>query len=315
MSLTELINVAHVHLLLNHFPTIGTVIGLGVFLLSLVRKSDHLKLASFEVFFVIALATLPAYLTGVAAQGALEGRPDVSEAAINAHHDRALVAFIFAEITGAVAWLGLWQFRRRGRLADWTSPAVLVLVSLTIALMTNAATVGGEIRHAEIRLDAKAIAPPGWLTASSVQTFVDTNVWVWPAAETLHFIGLSLLVGILATMNLRLLGALKGVPFSALHRLLPWAMLAFGVNLITGMLFFIAASGQYVANEPFYWKIVFLMLAGANLLYLTVFDNAWALKRGDDAAWTDKAIAVTAMGLWVGVIYCGRMLPFLGNAF
>jgi hypothetical protein len=112
-----------------------------------------------------------------------------------------------------------------------------------------------------------------------------------------------------------LLGALKGVPFSALHRLLPWAMLAFGVNLITGMLFFIAASGQYVANEPFYWKIVFLMLAGANLLYLTVFDNAWALKRGDDAAWTDKAIAVTAMGLWVGVIYCGRMLPFLGNAF
>jgi hypothetical protein len=140
-------------------------------------------------------------------------------------------------------------------------------------------------------------------------------VWVWPAAETLHFIGLSLLVGILTTMNLRLLGALKGIPFPALHRLLPWAMLGFGVNLITGMLFFIAASRQYVENEPFYWKVVFLMLAGANLLYLTVFGNTWALKQGEDAAWADKAIAVSAMGLWVGVIYCGRMLPFLGNAF
>ena len=59
----------------------------------------------------------------------------------------------------------------------------------------------------------------------------------------------------------------------------------------------------------------FLMVAGAELLYLTVFDKLWALESGDDAPLLDKVIAGSAIGAWVGVIYAGRMLPFLGNAF
>ena len=57
------------------------------------------------------------------------------------------------------------------------------------------------------------------------------------------------------------------------------------------------------------------MIAGIDLLYLTVFDKLWALESGDDAALLDKAIAASAIGAWVVVIYGGRMLPFIGNAF
>ena len=57
-------DLAHVHLLLNHFPTIGTILGLGLLLLAFLRKNDHLKKVSLEVMFLIALATVPVYVPG-----------------------------------------------------------------------------------------------------------------------------------------------------------------------------------------------------------------------------------------------------------
>ena len=309
------VNVPHLHLLMNHVPTVGTVIALGLFLMSFVRRSEHLRHASLEVFFLIALASLPVYLTGLAAQAAITGTAGVSDAAIAAHHDRAMLAFAFVEIIGFVAWLALWQSRRLARPAGWITPAVLLLGVVTLALMADAASVGGEIRHPEIKIEETAIATSGWVTAASVLGVVSNVPWVWPAAETLHFIGLSLLFGVLLVVNLRLLGALRTVSFASLHRLLPWGMLGLGLNLVTGILFLIAAHEQYVNNTPFYWKIAFLMIAGIDLLYLTVFDKLWALEEGDDAALLDKAIAASAISAWVGVIYAGRMLPFLGNSF
>ncbi len=133
--------------------------------------------------------------------------------------------------------------------------------------------------------------------------------------ETLHFIGMCLVFGVLLAVNLRLLGAMKGLPYALFHRLLPWAILGFGVNLVTGMMFFISVPTQYTENVSFYWKVAFLMVAGADLLYLTVFRKAWALEPGDDSRLADKVIALSAIGAWMCVIFFGRMLPFLGNAF
>ena len=308
-------DVTHIHLLLNHVPTIGSVVGLGLFVMSFVRRSEHLRHISLEVLYLIALATLPAYVTGLAAQAQIAGRPDISTAAIVAHHDRALMAFILIEITGFVAWLGLWQYRRLARTAAWISPAILALGLLTLVVVSDAATVGGEIRHPEIKLDEAAVAIGGFFQAKAVEEFVTTNPWVWPTAEAVHFLGLSLLFGVLFTLNLRLMGGLRGASFASLHRLLPWAMLGFAVNLVTGMLFAIAAADQYVTNTPFHWKIALLMVAGANLLYLTVYDRIWELKPDQDPVFLDRAMAMSSVAVWIGVIYAGRMLPFLGNAF
>ena len=71
----------------------------------------------------------------------------------------------------------------------------------------------------------------------------------------------------------------------------------------------------YVVNNPaFFWKLIFLVLAGANTLYFT-FDQSWATGTGRDVSMVSKAAAVSAMFLWVGVMYWGSMLPFIGNAF
>lgn len=309
------LNVAHLHLLLNHFPTVALVIGVGLFLLALVRRNDQLQRASLEVFFVITLVTLPAYLTGVAARAAIEDRPGVSQAATDAHHDAALLAFLFMQITGLMAWLALWQKRRRLNSARWTPAAVLLLALVTFVMMTSAATLGGEIRHPEIRIDENAVPVRGWLSVASIAAFVTNTPWVWPAAETLHFLGLSLLFGVLAVVNLRILGFIKGVPFTALHRLLPWAVLAFGINMVTGMLFFISAADQYIESVPFYWKIALMVAAGGNVLYLTVAERVWTLESEDEAPFAEKAIAASGIGLWVAVMYLGRMLPFLGTSF
>jgi uncharacterized membrane protein len=319
-------NLAHIHLLLNHFPTIGTIIGIGLFLVGLAAKSDDLKRASMVVFLGIALLTLPTYMSGNAAQEMIcrGGKaasctdPGVSKALIEKHEGAALLAFVFMQITGAFAWLGLWKFRRAAHFPKAVLAAVALFSMVTFGLMAQAANIGGEIRHPEIRAAQKAEAAQeaGQVPLGrAVGSFVIDKTWVWATCETLHFIGLCLLFGIASFVDLRMLGVMKGISFKALHRMLPWGVLGFGINMITGMFFFVAASDQYTTNTVFQWKLVLMMLAGLNVLYFTIFDEPWELGPGDDAPPMAKFVAASAFALVIGVIFCGRMLPFLGKAF
>ena len=313
------VNLAHLHLLLNHIPTVGAVVALGLLLLAFVRRNEHLTHAGLEVLFVIALLTLPAYMSGVAAHQKLRNQPGVSDDAMRIHQDAALAGFVVTEFAGFVAWVALWQSRRRGRAARGLVPAATLLLIVALVLMARAATLGGDIRHPEIRtgLTAGAAAPAGdpeRFVATAISHFMVDSTWGWPASETIHFLGLSLSFGVLLAVNLRILGVMKQVPFADVHRLLPWGMLGFGANLITGMLFFIGQPKQYIDSSPFYWKVVFLMIAGANFLYLTVFKKAWAVDQFE-ASVADKAMAVLSMFAWLTVLYGGRMLPFIGHAF
>ncbi|HEX5141755.1 MAG TPA: hypothetical protein VFX19_12480 [Dehalococcoidia bacterium] len=311
------VDTTHLHLLLNHVPTVGTVAALALLLLAIVRRDEALKLVGLEVIFVIAMLTMPVYMTGVAAEHKIRKMPGVSETAMSIHQDAALAGFTVAEFAGFVAWIGLWQSRRRGGAAPWVVPAVVGLTAASLALMGRAANLGGDIRHPEIASAAAAavgsIDPAQFVAARISYTMVNSS-WVWPASETVHFFGLSLSMGVLLAINLRILGAMKRVPFGELHRLLPWGMLGFGANLITGMLFFIGQPGQYLDSAPFYWKVVFLMVAGANFLYLTVFRRAWAAD-AFHPGFGDKAMAVLSIFSWLAVLYGGRMLPFIGHAF
>ena len=198
-------------------------------------------------------------------------------------------------------------------------PAVTVLSIVAVALMARAANLGGEIRHPEILSAGAAAAAddPERFVTSKIGVVMVNSPWVWPASEAVHFLGLSLSFGVLLAVNLRILGVMRQVPFADVHRLLPWGMLGFGANLITGMLFFIGQPKQYIDSAPFYWKVVFLMIAGANFLYLTVFRKAWAddPDSGWDASLADKAMAVLSLFSWLAVLYGGRMLPFIGHAF
>jgi hypothetical protein len=310
-------NTAHVHLLLNHVPTVGTVIAFGVFLLSFIRKDAGMRRLSLELFFVVALVTLPAYITGVGTEFVFETNDSISKEVMTRHHDAALLASVFMLLTGVTSWLALWQWRRMARFRTGSLATVVLLSAITLVLMGRAANIGGEIRHPEI-LDPKAPAAavsPAWLSASSIKDLVSGLTWVWPTSEALHFIGLWLLFGILLIANLRLMGLMRGIPFPAVHRLLPWALLGLVLNTVTGMGWVLAAPSQYVENYSFFWKIGLLVLSELNLLYITVFDGPWKVGANADSPMLQRAFAVSAVGLWIGVMYFGRMLPFLGNAF
>jgi hypothetical protein len=141
------------------------------------------------------------------------------------------------------------------------------------------------------------------------------HTWMWPTLETLHFVGLSLLFTTVLIVNLRLLGMIKVVPYAAVYQLLPIGMVGFAINLITGMLFFVGIPAQYNANPVFYWKIVFVLLAGLNTTYFMLADDTWRAQSGVAAPAGARVAAASAIFIWVAVLYCGHMLPFIGNAF
>jgi hypothetical protein len=311
----------HLHLLLNHVPTVGFGIGIALYILALITRSNDLKQGSLVIFVVIALITIPTYVTGNAAQiklldlGAI-GDADsarVTQSLVQTHEGAAFLALTLMEITGALAWLALWQFRRTSLLASGMAGTLLVLSLITIGVTALAANVGGHISHPEIRGTEEVTTFAGHM-ARTFGNFVRDTPWAWTSAETIHFVGLTLLVGVLLLINMRMLGFMKQVPFEALDRLLPWAMLGFAINTMTGMLFFAASANSYVGNPAFYWKLVFVLLGGVNVLYFT-FDRTWAQEPGREAPALSKLAAMSAMCLWVGVMYWGSMLPFIGQAF
>src|SRR5207247_3850611 len=191
------------------------------------------------------------------------------------------------ETTGFIGWLGLWQARLIKRIASWCIPAILISSILTFLLMANAANIGGEIRHPEIaaKADAGSAVVPSTF-ARAVGSFVTNNTWVWPTCETLHFVGLCLLFTVVLIVDLRMLGMAKSISFQSLYQLLPFGMLGFTVNLITGMMFFISTPGQYIKGYAFAWKMVFVVLGGINVLYFMLFDEPWHVGIGDDAPLT-----------------------------
>src|SRR5687767_15833213 len=108
-------------------------------------------------------------------------------------------------------------------------------------------------------------------SADTVAALMQTR-WAWPIAESVHFIGLTLLFGSIAAWDLRLLGLAKTVPIAAFHRLVPWAVTGFAINASSGMFFLMTTPNQYVYNPAFHLKMFCVLLAGANVLvfYLTI---------------------------------------------
>jgi hypothetical protein len=318
------LNAVHFHIVTNHTLTLGMVVALSAFFLALRQKDRTLTEVSLGTFVLVALVALPVFISGAAAQRATTDLVGVSPMVVRRHQDAALVAFAVAEILGLIAWLGLWQLRRTARLHRSLVGAMAFGGVITLALMTRAATYGGEIRHPEIvgaiepgaaAADTDTSAMPAGSTSAAVASFVVTYAWVWQATETVHFVGMCLLMGILLAVNLRVIGWMKGVAFSALHRLLPVAALGFSLNTLSGMLFVVAVPEQYTQNPAFFLKVGFLCLAGLQAAYLTVSKATWALGPGDLAGTAPRLVATSGLVLWFGVVFWGSTLPFLGLRF
>jgi uncharacterized membrane protein len=151
-----------------------------------------------------------------------------------------------------------------------------------------------------------------WLDTSTLSVWVISSAYLWPALESIHFLGLSLLIGTVGLFDLRLLGFARNIEPKTLHRLVPIGVLGYGINAITGALFFVGDTGQYVYNAAFHFKMLFMVLTGINVVvfYLTTYRAVEDVQAGGHTSMAAKVIGGVSLLLWLGVITCGRLLTF-----
>ena len=239
-------SVSHWHLVLNHLPSVGTLVAVCLLAGARYAGSRELTRASLLLFVVLALVAIPTFITGGAAGVAIRDTPGIPEGVVSAHQDSALLALAALLVTGWLAWFTLWRDRRRPPLDAGSQLMVLGAGTLALLLMLWTARLGGEITHAEIRAGASATGEGLGLSAA-IMDWVFGSAWVWPALETVHFLGMSLLFGAVLLAAIRVLGVARTVPYAALHRILPLGVFGFAMNVVTGLVFFIVDSGRYAA--------------------------------------------------------------------
>jgi len=146
---------------------------------------------------------------------------------------------------------------------------------------------------------------------TQVAALMRTN-WGWPIAESIHFVGLTLLFGSIGAWDLRLVGVAKHVPIAAFHRLIPFAILGFTINAGSGSFFLMTEPDQYVYNPAFQLKMLCVVLAGINvgLFYLTMFRRVNRLGPGVQGPVLARLNGLVSLVLWITVIICGRMITF-----
>jgi hypothetical protein len=145
--------------LLNHIPVVGTLIGLGLLALALWRRADELKRAALGLLLICALIALPTYMTGEPAENGVEGLPGVSKALIEQHEKAAGVALGGSLVVGVLALVGLIWFRGNRVVPAWFGVITLTGTLAVSVLMGWTASLGGQVRHTEIRSHAAATTP------------------------------------------------------------------------------------------------------------------------------------------------------------
>jgi hypothetical protein len=133
------------------------------------------------------------------------------------------------------------------------------------------------------------------------------------ACESLHFIGLSLLFGSLLLVDLRGLGFFPGMPLLSLHKLVPVALLGFGINLLTGIAFVTYSPGTYFGNPAFQMKMALILLAGVNAVVfeLMVFRPLRAGVPDAEHRALIKITSILSLLIWTCVLLAGRLIPFV----
>ena len=148
-------NGAHIHLIVNHFPIVGVILGFLMLLVSIIFKKVEWSKMVLGLLAFTGILSAGAYFTGEPAEEFLESRPGFEEKYVEEHEETAEAAFIASMITGVLSLGALFYTRKVG-----FKPLVLFLVLLssgaTSVLMGLTGNTGGQISHPEIRKEKPA---------------------------------------------------------------------------------------------------------------------------------------------------------------
>lgn len=154
-----------------------------------------------------------------------------------------------------------------------------------------------------------------WVESTWISKTLFGISWLWPLSESLHFIGLCMLIGGAGLLDLRLMGLFRGLAIRHVKALMPWAIGGFLINAVTGALFLIMQPHLYLGSAVWWAKVGFIGIAGANAMFFEtrLAVPALAMDPDADTSTTMKVIGAVSLFSWFAVMYCGRMLPYLGT--
>jgi hypothetical protein len=157
----------------------------------------------------------------------------------------------------------------------------------------------------------------GALEASGLGQAMRQWEWLYPAVEIVHIVGIGLLFGSIAILDLRLLGFSKSISVRRLAgHVLPWTAAAFLLIVPSGLMMFIAHASDFISSPVFAVKMCLIMAAGLNaaLFHTIVFpsvgvwDSEEMRKLGPPPS--ARACAAASLLIWISVIACGRLLAY-----
>lgn len=161
------------------------------------------------------------------------------------------------------------------------------------------------------------MTPIGALEASGLGQAMRQWLWLYPAVETVHIVGIGLLFGSIAILDLRLLGFSKSISVRRLaSHVLPWTAAAFLLIVPSGLMMFTAHASDFVSSPVFVVKVCLIMAAGLNaaLFHTAVFPSVdvWDSEemRKLGAPPSARACAAASLLIWISVIACGRLLAY-----
>jgi uncharacterized membrane protein len=304
---------SHVHIILNHLPTVGFVFALAFYIAALVMNNVVMKRGSLALFVMCAILGVPTFVTGNASMWALTDPPvtGIAKAVINAHRDWALYSLFALAFTGVPAWIQLWRFRHTGRFSDRWLSVILVLAIICLGVLAETGHRGGQINHQEIRVATDVLpTDPNVGLSPTVEHEINQVLWFVPW-QTVHFFGFALIFGTALAVSLRVLGFWKSVSFAAVHRILPLGVFGVVTNVFSGMLILQADSSRYLNEITFVPKVTFIAIGGIAVLYYSLSERLWQVKAGEDAPMGAKWVAALVLLSWTGVVIGGRLLPYV----
>lgn len=152
-----------------------------------------------------------------------------------------------------------------------------------------------------------------WLEQTRLATAIAEGAYAFPVLEALHVVGLALVLGSIATFDLRILGwAGRSRTTAGLFRdILPWTWIGFTVAIVTGLAMFASSATTYVDNKVFLVKMALLLLAGANVLFFHVHPQRKMLAAGQAVPGLLRASAALSLSLWLTIVVLGRWIAFV----
>jgi uncharacterized membrane protein len=144
-------NDAHLHLLVNHFPLLGTLIATGILIAGILVRNNVVKNCAYFLFITSAICAIIAMNTGEGAEELVEDLPNIGHQIIHEHEEIAEKFAVLMYILGGFSVLGLVANYKKHPKFKVLAIIIATLGLITFVIGTKVGTTGGEIRHTEIR--------------------------------------------------------------------------------------------------------------------------------------------------------------------